>query len=932
MSQRAGAVAATTAAIAMTAALVVSAPSARAASVSGARRGAAAARSAGRHVGSGAKAGAGAPARTGSGAREGAGAGARAGAKASVGARPEVAAGAGGKKGTAHAKPKAPTGPPLVSGAGAFATPSAGGEEVVQPSLSRPLVSNGLGSPLCRGGGGGVVLSATARANCLTSGFVAAAAPTGNYELDVHIDTGFLELKDVMATLVEDDLIQPPWIALVWVVHALLTAMQWAYLLSILQSPAMRTVADLLRAVQQTVTRPWLAVVLSVAAVLLAYRGIVKRRFAETLGEALAILAMMVAGLWMIADPIGTVGAVAGFADTASLQTLAAVSMGTPAKSPEALTDAAGQLFGTTVDGPWCYMEFGNVDWCENPARLDGKLRAAGLRIAAAKSAQIAGAGPAGAARKREAVRLLRSATTNGELFLALAANGPERNSINEEGSLLRTLCVKETLKSCVGPTAAEAEFRGEGGLIYRCAGLVLIAVGALGMMLLLTFIVVRLLGAALMSLLLLLAAPVVVLLPALGENGRARYREWAGRLFGAALTKLIWSFLLGIVLVAMKLVLALHGLGWWVQWLLLTVLWWGAFRRRHDLLGLARIGGNGSPHRPAQHNAVERAGSWARDYAWGRLLERVGERRRERSLPDTGAGRKPSSKPSGEQKTGKAPSAGEKPAGTAKESSGPQQTKRPSEQREPGSKSPATSSSAKEERPSGGGGKPAEGGGPSPRGERSAGDGPDAPRTPSGGEGRVDRTAGASRSADGEASSAGRRGSGGQSSPHGGGDGRRAGTAGVEQEDGAGDGPPSPRSEEGGGGYRDDAAEKARRQRARPAEKDGEGAPGQRLRPPRGGPGASGPGAGAPPGSSSSSTERRQPSDAGRATFDDVVQRIREDAAARRGDAGGGAAGARRGGAGSGAAGATGSDDASGPDPARAARARRRRRQLGEG
>ena len=61
--------------------------------------------------------------------------------------------------------------------------------------MTRSL-SNGLGSPLCRGRIAEAALSASARRNCVTSGFVASPAPTGNYGLDVHIDTGVLGLSN----------------------------------------------------------------------------------------------------------------------------------------------------------------------------------------------------------------------------------------------------------------------------------------------------------------------------------------------------------------------------------------------------------------------------------------------------------------------------------------------------------------------------------------------------------------------------------------------------------------------------------------------------------------------------------------------------------------------------------------------------------------
>ncbi len=123
----------------------------------------------------------------------------------------------------AHA-PHAPSAPPLLSGSGAsgagFGDGVVAGSDAsasAPPSSGDPLVENGLGSPLC---GAPAELPAAGRRNCETSGFEAAGAPTGNYGLDVHIDTGLLGLTS--QTLLQDYLVEPVWMGLVWVVHALI--------------------------------------------------------------------------------------------------------------------------------------------------------------------------------------------------------------------------------------------------------------------------------------------------------------------------------------------------------------------------------------------------------------------------------------------------------------------------------------------------------------------------------------------------------------------------------------------------------------------------------------------------------------------------------------------------------------------------------------
>ena len=482
---------------------------------------------------------------------------------------------------------QAPGGPALGPGSGAVA--GAGGGEVEGAGAtvqgeSDPLVGNGLGSPLCKGALGGG-LSAASRRDCETSGFVAAPAPTGDYGIDVHIDTGVIGFTTT--STVQDLFVTPLWTALVWAVHALVVMLEWCYTIDLLDS-ASPSVGSGLRQMQSSLTGPWLATVLAVASVLAAYNGLVRRRVAETVGQALMTLAMMAGGMWVILDPTGTVGTLGGWANQASLGTLAVTARGTPAAAGQALADSMGSVFAATIEAPWCYLEFGDVGWCRNPARLDSRLRAAGLKIAAGEQLQASSSSAGVQARALErSAEQLRDADSNAEVFLALPPNGPARNSINEQGSLLRTLCQSSDATACRGPTAAQAQFRTSGGTWARVAGLLLIVAGVLGMMLLLGFIALRLLGAALFSLLYLLLAPAAVLAPALGDSGRAVFRRWAARLLGAVVAKLMYSFLLGVVLAVVAILEDLGSLGWWTQWLLMSAFWWGAYAHRHQALGV---------------------------------------------------------------------------------------------------------------------------------------------------------------------------------------------------------------------------------------------------------------------------------------------------------------------------------------------------------
>jgi hypothetical protein len=494
--------------------------------------------------------------------------------------------------------PRAPSGPPLsspVAGTAGDESSAAGAGEL------DPLVSNGLGSPSCRPSlrGG---LSPSAQRHCETSGLVASAAPTGDYGIDVHIDTGAFGLsRGGLLSVVQSLLLTPAWMALVWAVHALVVMLEWCFTVDLLGSAATEGFGGALRSMERSLTEPWLPLALSVAAVLALYHGLIRRRVAETVGQVALMVAMMAGGLWVILDPAGTVGALGQWADQAAVGTLATASRGSPVQPGQALAANLEGVFAAAVEAPWCYLEFGDVGWCRRPERLNQALYRTGLRIAAEEQSLVgcrlgplvpcATAGSGVAKVLQRSAQMLRDARSNGAIFLALPANGPARNSINDEGSLLRTLCGSANATSCSAPTAAQAQFRTDNSTWSRVGGLLLIAAGLLGMLLLLGFLALRLLAAAIFSLLYLLLAPAMVLAPAFGDGGRELFRRWVSLLLGTLTAKLLYSFLLGVVMAVLAAIASLSTIGWWTQWLLMSALWWGAFLRRHHALGFASRG-----------------------------------------------------------------------------------------------------------------------------------------------------------------------------------------------------------------------------------------------------------------------------------------------------------------------------------------------------
>ncbi len=550
-------------------------------------------------------------------------------AVAVVGCAPDAALGVVSAPVAGAVPATTPVAPPAASdvpGAttGATSTPATADASASSPqSGGDPLTENGLGSVLCREPSVASSLSAAAQANCATSSFVAAAAPTGNYAFDVHINTGALGVtENVLDVCIQDFVLVPIWTALLWIVHALLVGVEWCYTLDLLNGATLGGVASALRSVQATLTQPAMAFALAVASILALYQGLVRRRVAQTLAEVLVMFVMMACGLWVVLDPLGTIGTLGHWADQTSLGLLAAVSAGEPQGGDGSLAAGTSELFAGTIAGPWCYLEFGNVDWCRHADRLDPQLRAAARAIETRDQGSSA-------ASQRTSAELLARAQTNGDLFLALPANGPDRNSINDTGSLLHVLCGTSDATSCTGPTASEAEFRTQGGTVARAGGLLLVVIGAAGMIAVLAFVIARLLGAAVATLLYLLLAPAVVLAPAFGEGGRAAFRTWATRLLGALAAKLLYSLVLGILLLILRIVDGLGTIGWWTQWLLVTCLWWTAFQRRHQLLEYLHAPRAEIPSGPSRRVRALRAGAtlvYGREL-WRHLHDRGGDR-----------------------------------------------------------------------------------------------------------------------------------------------------------------------------------------------------------------------------------------------------------------------------------------------------------------
>jgi len=464
-----------------------------------------------------------------------------------------------------------------------------------------PLAANGFASPACSTAELYAQISAAARTDCRISGVAVAPVPLSNYAFDTNVASGLdASFVDDVKSIVQDLLVTPVWTAIVWLVHVVVVALEWCYAIDLLAPKTLGAVVQALSSAERIFTEPWLGLALAMAGVAFAYNGLVRRRVSETLGQAVLMAAMIAVGLWIIADPVNTVGAVSHLADEAALGTVAATTTGNADQPTGSLDTALSGVFDSAITGPWCYLEFGDVDWCRDPSRLDPSLvgtaraleRLYGTGATCHSSPPgLVFCGSAGSAEQRfyaDTAIALSAARTNGALFLALPADGLTRDALSSQTSLptlYGTLCGGSDPTACTAGTAPQAEFRTAEGTWPRVGGLLLIAIGTAGMLAMLGFIALRLLGSAIAVLVYLLLAPLAVLAPAFGDGGRDTFRVWLTRLVGAALAKLVYSVMLGVTLLVARLLMSINQFGWWTQWLLFSAFWWLAFEHRHRML-----------------------------------------------------------------------------------------------------------------------------------------------------------------------------------------------------------------------------------------------------------------------------------------------------------------------------------------------------------
>lgn len=429
--------------------------------------------------------------------------------------------------------------------------------------------------------------------SCRSSGSVTQPYPVSNYGLDIQVDTGVTEIEGNLHSALHA-IVGAAWLALVYLVKGVLLAFEWAFSLDLLNE-ALGGVRRALERLHRTVLgTPWFMAALSIAGLWGLWRGLMQQKTIQTISGLAATVGLMVCALVLINNPNGTVGHASRLANDASLGFMAAATGGSVNRPTEALGGALTNLFDTLVVGPWCALQFGDVDWC---TRDRGGYRNADLWLAFPADGKeregiymlTEGEDPAGGGFFADVGDLLKAGP---QLAPALALR---TRKVGDGGTL------PDELRSLVREEPERVNMQQREGTFTRIALLALIALGLLGAITLLLYLAIKLVLAGLMALILLLLAPAMLLAPAFGESGRATFIGWAKRLLGALAAKLIYSLLLALVIVGAGALSALE-IGWFGIWLLQSAYWWGIFLKREELLGFVSAGASrdAEPGRPA--------------------------------------------------------------------------------------------------------------------------------------------------------------------------------------------------------------------------------------------------------------------------------------------------------------------------------------------
>lgn len=497
---------------------------------------------------------------------------------------------------TASARPPTPIPPPVPPTTSTTVTPpptapSTGGGVLGSPDVTQSLGGTDANCSHLQGA------SATVLQNCKASGLAESAYPPGNFGTDTHVDTGITDPGNDMASIAQE-IIGGIYSLIAQVLTWILLGLGLAFGFDLFGQDRSHKIGAGLNNAVHLFAFPLIPLALIIGAAIGVVYWFGQRAEGRAVVHWGGMVALMAAGLIIAANPTGVLGWLDQASNGMASGSLAAFS-GQGGGTSAGFADATPGIYRTTMEEPWCAMEFGNVQWCMAP--IDKQMAAARQAVLQHLPEALGDQGSKQLALQQEPIerQRLAAAKTNGELFLAFIPNSDARNGQNDDWTLYHAL---------LQDRPDLAAIRGSGGVWERFGILFLASVAGIFFLILLLYIAWQLIVNSVFFVVCLLLTPVVILAPAFGESGRAVFFRWLVWMLEALAKRIIFAVYLGVILLVSNVFFSVGPSlgGWLIQWLLLAGIWAMAFLYRHRILGVMTAGFYERHGHPSVQNATQ--------------------------------------------------------------------------------------------------------------------------------------------------------------------------------------------------------------------------------------------------------------------------------------------------------------------------------------
>jgi hypothetical protein len=469
-----------------------------------------------------------------------------------------------------------------------------------------PTAVLGIENPLC---GEPNKLSAQQVRNCRSSHSPEAAFPVGNYGWDIHIEEGgFISSLFVPAVSFVLQLLSVLWLLLLMMLKGCLIILGFAFSLSPFTNNRMLgEIGSGLTNFFNQLTSPWLSTLFVVLGGWGLYNGLIRRKTGETMAGMLMALVMMLAALWIIHSPRDTVGRLSEAVNSASLAAVSAPASGHVSAPIRSYNDAMSAVWNQMTAVPFCAMDFSDVHWCMSAEPSDEALEAArsGLSDGDAFTQQLLTQLPkneekASKALQAELAALFGGAPTIRQLYLRFSPESGPRDKLwdyyngtpdEQVGLPLEIGPQIDIGGGSDGHAPDKVSMQGRSGVLTRMVMVLVFTIGLLGGLLLLLWLAMKLVMATASAFVLVLATPLAMFFPVFGQTGRTIFTRWATSLIGAVVAKLIYSGLLGIVLLGSSVIgRAIGASSPTLGLVAVMAFWWAVFLSRDKYLAVFQI------------------------------------------------------------------------------------------------------------------------------------------------------------------------------------------------------------------------------------------------------------------------------------------------------------------------------------------------------